>query len=119
MRAFLHFLLSLVLWGIFFYHWHIVSQRGITSGTALAIKVLSLLMLFGLTVTVFWVAHNLRIGQISRRQQLPTPPPADLTHDSLGRPIHAPDLEILRQAALIDIQVTEAGKEYKPSPGDS
>ncbi len=114
MKTFLHFFASLVLWGIFLYYWYIVSGQEIGGGTSLAIKVLSGLAVVGILITILWVAHNLRLARVNRRTSSRPCPPESLTRDRLGRPVDAPDLATLREAALVDITVTEAGKSYRP-----
>ena len=116
MRSLFHTLVSIVLWGVFFYHWHIVGQQGMTAGTALAIKVLSTLVVVGLTITLLWVFHNLRVARLNQRRDLPPSRPESLRRDTLGRTVTAPPLSQLKEAPLVDIQVTEDHKTYSLPP---
>ena len=118
MRNISHFLISLVLWGIFFYHWHIVSRQEVTTGTTLAIKTLSTLVVIGIAITVLWVAHNLRIAKVNQRKENPHAPQDILRKDTLGRAIEALDVQKLKLADLVDIEVTEDLKIYRSGEGE-
>ncbi len=119
MRSLIHTLVSIVLWGVFFYHWHIVSQQGMTAGTTLAIRVLTTLIVIGLTVTLLWVFHNLRVARINQRRDLPSTRPESLRRDTLGRTVAAPPLSQLKEAPVVDIEVTESHKTYSLPPADA
>ena len=112
MRNGIHFLISAILWGVFFYHWHIVSRQGINAGTALAIKVLSTLIVVGLTLTILWVAHNLRLARINQRRGHLPAVPESLTKDKLGRSLQAPELRKLKEAPVVEIRLAESRKTY-------
>jgi hypothetical protein len=113
MRTIVHFLISLLLWGIFFYHWHIVNQQEVTRGTVLAVRVLSTLLVLGIAITVLWVAHNLRIARIDQRKHSLPAPPDRLIQDTLGRPIEAEPIEKLQDAPEVHIHVTAEKKSYR------
>jgi hypothetical protein len=119
MRTFFHYLASLVLWGIFFYHWHIVSQQAVSAGTALAIKAVSTLVVVGITFTILWVSHNVRIAKANQRQDSLRSPQDVMTEDTLGRPVETPDVQRLKLADRVDIEVTEDRKIYRRRERDA
>ncbi len=118
MRNIAHFLISFALWGIFFYHWHIVSRQEVTTGTTLAIKALSTLVILGIAITILWVAHNLRIAKVNQRKENPSAPQDVLRKDTLGRVVEALDVQQLKLADLVDIEVTEDLKIYRSAERD-
>lgn len=112
MRAALHVLISLVLWGVFFYHWELVTRGAIGRGSVLAMQVMAVLISVGAVVTFWWVIHNLRIGRSDRRRGPPQVGAESLSHDTLGRPVAAPPLPRLKQARQIDVEVADGRKIY-------
>jgi len=125
MRHRLHVLASIVLWLLFGYYWAIVLRREISESTVRAVGTLAGLVVVGLALTGLWIRHNLRLARkFADRRRTPagTAHPA-LRHDTLGRPITAPDLAVLRGARAVEITADADGKTYRvvaqgPGAGD-
>ena len=113
MRNLLHLLLSILLWGVFFYYWEIVAERSLGPGTVLAIKVLAVLVTVMVIVTFWWVAHNLRLAGRPRRRSARPCPAESLDVDVLGRRIEAPPPPALRAAGIVEIEVRDGLKTYR------
>lgn len=105
MRHFLHVLASLLMWCLFGYYWYLVSQRGIGRESIEAVGTLALVVVSGLVSTLWWVAHNKKLARRNRRSNPPPAKPEPFDKDNLGRPIEAPEREVLRAASIVEIAV--------------
>ncbi len=118
MRTLLHVLVSIALWVVFAWYWDIVTNEPITRGTILAAQVLSVLVVSGTIVTLWWIAHNLRRGRRNRRSTARAAAPEQLHADTLGRAVLMPGLAALREARAVEIRVSGDQKVYDPvDPG--
>lgn len=114
MRHILHVIVSIAMWCLFGYYWHIVLGREIGDSTLRALALLGLSVLAGLIITMLWVGHNLRLARKfagRRRQPRQADDPA-LEHDSIGRALQHPGLHNLRAARVIDIHADDQSKQY-------
>lgn len=117
MRHVFHVLISILMWCLFGYYWYVVSGREIGDDTVQALGVLSIVIVLGLIFTLWWVAHNKRLAQRNRRSAAPPAVPEAFDTDYLLRPIVAPDIQVLQNAAIIDIHLepfSEAEAEQNP-----
>ena len=71
--------------------------------------ILFAITVLGLAVTLWWIAHNKRIAARGQRKNLMPPPPEPFEFDNLNRPIVAPDIELLKTAARITVEVDDQG----------
>ncbi len=111
MRNVFHWVISLLMWGLFGYYWYVVSQREIGDDTIQALIVLSIVITLGIAITLWWVAHNKRLAQRNRRNTPPPPVPEPFDVDYLKRPIVAPDIKVLQAASIIDIELVPLTEE--------
>ena len=111
MRDLLHILLSLGMWGLFGYYWHLVLSREIGSRTVHGIFILILIVVSGLLLTLLWVVHNLRLARRNRRRGQPPAAAESHEQDTIGRPVVGADLSTLRAARRIDISLTDTGEK--------
>ncbi|MFO7607571.1 MAG: hypothetical protein R6X35_00050 [Candidatus Krumholzibacteriia bacterium] len=115
MRHVLHTVLSLLMWCLFGYYWWIVAQRRVHPATIDALAILGLLACLGLTVTVAWVVHNLRLARKYGRRKGFTVPPETFTTDHLQRPLVSPGLETLREARIVTVSLDDSQRKvYRP-----
>jgi exosortase/archaeosortase len=121
MRTALHFVLSILMWCLFGYYWHLVVQQQISRHSLESLAMLSAFTLLVLAVTLWWIAHNKRIASRGKRKNLMPAPPEPFEMDNLQRPIKAPPLEQLKVARRVLIRVDDAGnKVYAATPqGDA
>jgi hypothetical protein len=117
MRNFIHFAGSAIMWGVFGYYWYVVLERGIDRATLRAVETLAIIVLSGLLVTLFWVRYNLRLARRNRRRVSREVPDEQLTHDTLRRPVVAPDLAGLKRAAVVGIRIDDEGRKVYLAPG--
>jgi hypothetical protein len=117
MRNLVHFAASLVMWGVFGYYWSVVFQRGIDRSTLRAVEDLAIIVLAGLLATLLWVRYNLRVARRDRRRVSRPAESAPLSHDTLLRPIVAPDVGLLRRAASIEIRIDAQGRKTYAAGG--
>ena len=111
MRDLLHILLSLGMWALFGYYWHLVLSREIGSRTVHGIFILILIVVSGLLLTLLWVVHNLRLARRNRRRGHPPAVAESHEQDTIGRPVVGADLSTLRAARRIDISLTDSGEK--------
>ncbi len=117
MRHVFHVLISILMWCLFGYYWYVVSGREIGDDTIQALGVLTVVIILGLTFTLWWVAHNKRLARRNRRSAAPPAVPEKFDTDYLLRPIVAPDIKVLQAASVIDIHLepfSEAEAEANP-----
>lgn len=112
MRRLLHIAVSVLLWVVFVYYWDLVSRQTIGRGTLLAIQVLSVAVVGGTIVTLWWIAHNLRLGRRNRRRAPRPAPPETFERDVLGRPLRGPELAELKRAAEVTVAIEGGAKVY-------
>ena len=118
MRHVWHILVSVAMWCLFGYYWHVVLDRQIGPGTVRAMLLLAGLIVAGLLVTMGWIAHNLRLARrfADRRREVRDPGLPAYDHDTIGRPIARPDLADLRRARVVDIDADENTKTVTVAP---
>jgi hypothetical protein len=120
MRSFLHFFISILLWCLFGYYWHLVVQRQISRHSLESLVMLSAFTLLVLAITLWWIAHNKRIASRGKRSNLMPAPPEPFEMDNLQRPILAPPIATLQAARLVVIAVDAQGnKVYSVAEGSS
>lgn len=114
MRHLLHVLLSIAMWGLFAYYWHVVLGREMGEGTLRALVILGLVVVLGLAATVAWVGHNLRLARkfADRRRQVRQVDEPELARDTIGRPVTHPGLDRLRQATIVDVAADQETKTF-------
>lgn len=114
MRHIFHVVVSLAMWCLFGYYWHIVLGREVGPDTVRALMILGLTVVAGLIATLGWVGHNIRLAKRfdGRRQATPHPDGPGLTHDTIGREIDHPGLDHLCGARVIDITADDTTKTY-------
>jgi hypothetical protein len=121
-RKLIHAVLSVALWGLFFYYWHVVSQRELGYSTGRALLVLFGILVVAYSWTVFWILHNLRLARRFRnRRSARSPTAPDFSRDFLGRWVRintitsepdAKQFETLRRAAYVEIDSRAGTKLY-------
>ncbi len=119
MRHFIHVVISLLMWCLFGYYWYVVSGREIGNETVQALGILSIVIVVGLIVTLWWVEHNKRLAQRNRRNSAPPPVAEPFDFDYLKRPIEAPDIEVLQAASIIDIDLVPFSEEEEANDPDN
>lgn len=120
MRNALHVIASLLMWCLFGYYWYLVSRRQINEASLEALGILAVIMVVGLVLTLWWVAHNRKLARRNRRTNPPATVPETFDFDTLGRPLVRPEVRQLKSAQVIDIEVEDSpdGKaEPAPTPG--
>ena len=118
MRNFLHYLFSILLWILFGYYWYVVVERQISKEHLEPLGILVGITVLGLTITLWWIAHNKRIAAKGKRNTLMPPPAEPFEFDNLNRPIVAPDIAVLQSAARVTISVDDQdNKVYSTDPG--
>lgn len=105
MRNIVHVIVSVLMWGLFGYYWYVVSGREIGEATIQALGVLAVVIIVGLILTFWWVAHNKKLARRNRRSTSPATSPETFVADTLGRPITAPDMAVLHAARIVDIHL--------------
>ncbi len=109
MRNFLHYLVSVLLWILFGYYWYVVVERQIGRDSLQPLLILVGLTVLGLSITLWWIAHNKRIAARGKRNTLMPPPDEPFEFDNLNRPIIAPDIVLLKAAAEITVALDYQG----------
>jgi len=104
-RNILHIVVSVLMWCLFGYYWYVVSGREIGAATLQALGVLGLVIVLGLILTFWWVAHNKKLARRNRRNRAPETVPESFAADHLGREITGPGLEVLRETQVVDIRL--------------
>ena len=115
MRNAFHVVVSLAMWCLFGYYWYLVLGREVGRETMRAMITLVVAVLVGLAVTMIWIGHNLRLARkfADRRRGTRTVAEPSLDHDTIGREIQHPGLDVLRRAAVIDIAADQETKHYQ------
>jgi len=119
MRHVLHTAASILMWCLFGYYWYVVGQREIGDDTIQALGVLSVVIVVGISGTLWWVAHNKRLAQRNRRNTPAPPVPEPFDVDYLKRPIVAPDIKVLQAASIIDIELVALSEEEAAAEADN
>ena len=96
---------SILMWCLFGYYWYVVSGREIGAATIQALGILAVVIIVGLFLTFWWVAHNKKLARRNRRSGSPATKPETFETDYLGRAITSPGLDALRQVQVVDIHV--------------
>ena len=107
------------MWCLFGYYWYVVSQREIGNDTVQALGVLSIVIVVGITGTLWWVAHNKRLAQRNRRSTPPPLVPEPFDVDYLNRPIVAPDIKVLQAASIVDIELAPLSEKEAAADPDN
>jgi len=116
-RNILHIVVSVLMWCLFGYYWYVVSGREIGPATIQALGVLAVVILLGLILTFWWVAHNKKLARRNRRSRAPETVPESFTHDYLGRTLTGQPLETLRAAQVVDVRVEGDLYDTDGNPG--
>ncbi len=111
MRNFLHYLVSVLLWILFGYYWYVVVERQIGRDSLQPLLILIGLTVLGLSITLWWIAHNKRIAAKGKRNTLMPPPDEPFECDTLNRPIVAPAMTLLKTAAEITVGLDYQGNK--------
>ncbi len=119
MRNIFHVVISLLMWCLFGYYWFVVSKREIGAETVQALGVLSIVIVVGLIITFWWVAHNKRLARRNRRQTPAPAVPEPFEVDNLNRTIIAPDITELQSASIIDIELVPFTEEEEAADPDN
>ena len=115
MRNALHTIASLLMWCLFGYYWLIVSRRQINAASLEALGVLGAIVVAGLAVTLWWIAHNKNLARRNRRNTPPPRVPESFDTDFLGRPLTRPEVKDLQAAQVIIVDL-ETGTEGEEAP---
>ncbi len=99
------------MWCLFGYYWYVVSNREIGQETVQALGILAVVIVVGVGLTLWWVAHNKRLARRNRRSTPPPPVPEPFDFDTIGRPIEGPNIEVLQAASVIDIDLVPPTEE--------
>ena len=115
MRNAFHIVISLAMWCLFGYYWYLVLGREVGPETVRAMITLVVAVLVGLAATMVWIGHNVRLARkfAGRRQVARAATETTLEHDTIGRTVQHPGLDVLRQAAVIDIDADQETKRYQ------
>ncbi len=95
------------MWCLFGYYWYVVSGREIGAATIQALGILAVVIILGLILTIWWVAHNKKLAQRNRRSSTPITQPETFEKDYLGRHLTGPAVDVLQQAQVVDIHLSE------------
>ena len=115
MRNALHTIASLLMWCLFGYYWLIVSRRQINAASLEALGVLGAIVVAGLAVTLWWIAHNKKLARRNRRNTPPPTVPESFDTDFLGCPLTRPEVKDLQAAQVIIVDL-ETGTEGEEAP---
>ncbi|MBD3175930.1 MAG: hypothetical protein GF320_12190, partial [Armatimonadia bacterium] len=115
-RTLLHSVVGLAGWAIIAYAWHRFAD-GIVAYNLIRDVTLGLaLVALAAVVTVYWIAHNLRIVRVRGEQRrTPRRVAADYSTDYLGRRLTGP-LEACRRASYVEVATSWDEKRYRPGP---
>lgn len=127
MRNAIHVFVSLLMWCLFGYYWYVVSQNQLNQASLQAVGILAIIVVVGLGLTLWWVAHNKKLAQRNRRTSAPATVPETFDFDFLGRPLDRPSVDALKAAQVIEVvlgpgrdgQDQELGRKvYSVVPGE-
>jgi len=110
-RNTIHQLVSLGMWLMFAYYWYLVGRHQINRASFNAVGLLVAITVSEVLLTLWWVRHNKKLARRNRREHAPTSPPETFAQDKLGRPLRSPVLSVLKQARLVDIELSENGEK--------
>lgn len=100
-------------WAVFFWSWVRVLQRTSISTLAWGVLVLVVITAVVVSITVWWITHNLRIyRRKGPRRSVPVAMPEYRT-DFVGRDLHG-DWMMLRRSSVVLVGVDEEGKHFLP-----
>lgn len=102
------------MWCLFGYYWYVVSRNQINRSSLEALGILAVIILVGLVITFWWVAHNKKLAHRNRRNTAPATVPETFDYDFLGRPLSRPGLGHLQIAQVIDIDI-QSGNADDPA----
>ena len=98
-------------WVIFVWAWIHVSHRTSLATLLWGVAAVAVVTLVALSVTVWWVVHNLRIHRRKGpRTSVPIAMP-DYRSDFLGRSLDA-DWSLLRRSSVVVVRVDDQGKRF-------
>jgi len=110
-RNAIHVFVSLLMWCLFGYYWYTVSKKQINQSSLEALGILAVIVVVGLTLTLWWVAHNKKLARRNRRTSAPATVPETFDFDTLGRPLDRPEVSVLQAAQVIDVAVGPGSQE--------
>ncbi len=110
-RRLWHVLLVLLGWAIYFgFWWKVLATR---PGIGPLFIVIPIILVAVPTVTLFWIAHNLRLYRARDARRTSPVIPERYERDWVGRPVTA-DWERVRRARQIVIRWDDSAKRYEP-----
>jgi hypothetical protein len=98
-------------WVIFVWAWIHVSHRTSLATLLWGVAAVAVITLVALSVTVWWVVHNLRIHRRKGPRKSVTIAMPDYRSDFLGRSLDA-DWSLLRRSSVVVVQVDDQGKRF-------
>jgi len=98
-------------WVIFVWAWIHVSHRTPLATLLWGVAAVAVITLVALSVTVWWVVHNLRIHRRKGPRKSVTLAMPDYRSDFLGRSLDA-DWSLLRRSSVVVVQVDDQGKRF-------
>ena len=98
-------------WVVFVWAWIHVSQRTSLATLLWGVAAIAVTTLVALSVTVWWVVHNLRIyRRKGPRKSVPIAMP-DYRSDFMGRSLDA-DWSLLRRSSVVVVRIDDQGKRF-------
>jgi hypothetical protein len=99
-------------WAVFIAWWVIVLQRESMQSLGFAFGLLGATVAVSAIATVLWTQHNLRIARRGKRGKSSLFIPMIFEHDTLGRPLALPELDISRTAPEVRVVLRDGVKTY-------
>ncbi|MBD3179011.1 hypothetical protein GF321_04755 [bacterium] len=119
LRLVLHIVMILAGWAIFGYFWFTVIRRGwYGRGIPLTLIAMALFSVLLVILNSLWIRHNKNIAKDNRRKSVPEIEDSAFIPDKTGLEIVFNDIEALKEAPVIEIEVTEGRKLIRPAAGD-
>jgi hypothetical protein len=118
-RLVLHVALAVLGWVLFIYFWRIVGERGLSPGALISLVAMAVFLAAVVISTTLWIMHNLKIARSNRRKDRRDVPELTYRHDKIGYLIENEDFETLREARLIEIDLTGEKKIYRRARRES
>ncbi|MBW3563654.1 MAG: hypothetical protein KY459_02910 [Acidobacteria bacterium] len=99
-------------WTIFFYWWSIVLKETTSGAFIDVIAGLMFVLAVLFIVSIFWIAHNLRLARRGRRSSSTPYFPGSRGRDKFDRSPVIENLETLRTWPVVVVDTDEEGKSY-------
>jgi hypothetical protein len=115
LRLTLHVVMISAGWLIFGYFW---LRRGwYGRGIPLTLIAMALFSVLLVILNSLWIRHNKNIARENRRRSVPDIEDSSFIPDKTGLDIVFEDIEALKEAPVIEIEVTEGRKLIHPARG--